>query len=74
MDKKEKKELFATMVYVFEKRAPVAPHKYIDMYGMEQNGCPSCYKELNRNEILYAGQAYCSVCGQCIDWGKDHIL
>lgn len=40
------------------------PKKYIAFDGIERNGCPSC----PRNEILYVGQKYCSVCGQKIDW------
>ena len=47
--------------------APKKPKKYIDMAGIERDGCPSC----DHNEILYAGQKYCSVCGQQIDWSKE---
>ena len=49
-----------------EKQVPKKPKRYIAFDGIERNGCPSC----PRNEILYAGQKYCSVCGQAIDWTK----
>lgn len=49
-----------------EKQIPKKPHKYIAFDGIERNGCPRCYEELGRNEILYAGQKYCSVCGQAL--------
>lgn len=39
-------------------------HRYIAFDGIERNGCPRCFEELGRNEILYAGQQHCSVCGQ----------
>lgn len=45
---------------LIEKQIPKKPKKYIAFDGIERNGCPSC----PRNEILYAGQKYCSVCGQ----------
>lgn len=42
------------------------PHKYVDDHGDTRNGCPNCYDTKNRNHILYAGQKFCSVCGQKI--------
>ena len=47
-----------------EKQIPKKPKRYIAFDGIERNGCPACSK----NEILYAGQKFCSVCGQAIDW------
>ncbi|HBW13803.1 MAG TPA: hypothetical protein DEF30_08310 [Proteiniclasticum sp.] len=47
-----------------EKQVPKKPRYYMDMYNHERPGCPEC----PRNEILYAGQKYCSVCGTKIDW------
>ena len=54
-----------------EKQVAKKPHKYIAFDGIERNGCPRCYEELGRNEILYAGQKYCSVCGQALKWGEE---
>jgi len=48
-----------------EKQIPKKPKKYVNLYGSTRNGCPAC----PRNEI-YAGQKYCSVCGQAIDWSE----
>jgi len=52
-------------IAAIEKQIAKKPKYYIDMYG--HTGCPGCPK----NEILYAGQKFCSVCGTKIDWGKD---
>ncbi len=60
----EQDRALATVQKTLEKQMPKQPKKYIDLYGMTRNGCPACPK----NEILYAGQKYCSVCGQAIDW------
>ncbi len=49
-----------------ERQIPKKPKKYVDLYGSTKNDCPVC----SENEILYAGQKYCSVCGQAIDWSK----
>ncbi len=46
-------------------------HKYIAYDGVERNGCPNCFEKYGKNEILYAGQKYCSVCGQAIDWSEE---
>lgn len=51
-----------------EKHIPKKPHKFIAYDGIERNGCPHCFEEYGKNEILYAGQKYCSVCSQRIDW------
>lgn len=51
-----------------ERRAPKKAHKYIAFDGITRNGCPDCFEQNGRNEILYAGQKHCSVCGQAIDW------
>ena len=50
-----------------EKQIPKKPHKYIAYDGIKRNGCPRCFEERGANEILYAGQKYCSVCGQRLD-------
>lgn len=50
-----------------DKQIPVKPHKYTAFDGIGRNGCPRCFEERGRNEILYAGQRYCSVCGQKIE-------
>ena len=47
-----------------EKQKQMKPHPYIAFDGIERNGCPRCFKESGQNEILYAGQKYCSACGQ----------
>ena len=60
----EQDKALAIVQKVLEKQMPKQPKKYIDLYGTTRNGCPVCPK----NEILYAGQKYCSVCGQAIDW------
>ncbi len=53
------------------KETPTVPKPYVDLYGDKRNGCPRCPKP----EILYAGQKYCSVCGQAIDWnGKENVI
>ncbi|MGB4589006.1 MAG: hypothetical protein WBI17_07200 [Clostridiaceae bacterium] len=46
---------------------PMKPRYFTDMYGHRKPGCPGCPKD----EILYAGQKFCSVCGTKFDWGKD---
>lgn len=61
-------ELQRVTVEVLKKQLPMEPHKYIAFDGIERNGCPRCFGERGRNEILYAGQKYCSVCGQKILW------
>lgn len=38
-----------------------------DREGFERNYCPRCWK-VGKMEVLYAGQKYCSVCGQCIGY------
>ncbi len=60
------KELHECIDKALEKQIPKKPKKYVDLYGDTRNGCPAC----PRNEILYAGQQYCSVCGQAIDWSE----
>lgn len=42
------------------------PHMYVDPCGDVRKGCPCCYEKTGRNQILYAGQKFCSVCGQRI--------
>lgn len=54
-------------IKALEKQIPKKPKRYIAFDGIERNGCPTC----PRNEILYAGQKYCSVCGQAINWEKE---
>lgn len=51
-------------VQSLEKQIAKKPRYYVDMYGHNRPGCPGC----PRNEILYAGQKYCKVCGTKIDW------
>lgn len=51
-------------IQALEKQIPKKPRYYIDNWGHNRPGCPGCA----RNEILYAGQKYCSVCGTKIDW------
>lgn len=51
-------------IEALEKQVPKKPRYYIDNWGHNRPGCPGCA----RNEILYAGQKYCSVCGTKIDW------
>ena len=60
----EQDRALATVQKALEKQIPKQPKEYMDLYSMTRNGCPTC----PRNEILYAGQKYCSVCGQAIDW------
>lgn len=55
-------------IEALEKQIPKKPKRYIAFDGIERNGCPSCL----RNEILYPGQKYCSVCGQKLDWGNEY--
>lgn len=57
-------EAFHVMEDATEKRIAKKPRYYIDNWGHNRPGCPGC----PRNEILYAGQKYCSVCGTKIDW------
>lgn len=66
----ERKEALHMGITALKIREPIKPHKYMDTYKTEKNGCPNCYEEKGQNEILYAGQKYCSVCGQAIDWSK----
>ena len=54
-------------IKALEKQIPKKPKRYVAFDGIERNGCPRCYEELGRNEILYAGQRFCSVCGQAIE-------
>ena len=56
-----------TTFAALEKQMPKKPIYYMDMYNHERPGCPGC----PRNEILYAGQKYCSVCGTKIDWSES---
>lgn len=44
------------------------PHPCIAFGVVERDGCPNCFGNGGRNVILYAGQKYCSVCGQAISW------
>lgn len=60
----EQDKALATVQKALERQIPKKPKKYVDLYKSIKNGCPACPK----NEILYAGQKYCSVCGQAIDW------
>lgn len=54
------------VVEALEKQVSKKPRYYTDMYNHKRPGCPGCPK----NEILYAGQKYCSVCGTKIDWSE----
>lgn len=54
-------------IAALEKQIAKKPRKYIAFDGIKRNGCPTCPKD----EILYAGQKYCSVCGQKIDWSEE---
>lgn len=54
------------IVLAITKLTPIKPRYFTDFEGFERPGCP-CH---DNNVILYAGQKYCSVCGQCIDWNK----
>lgn len=47
-------------------RQEMEPAEYTDMNGVTRKSCPRCLKETGHPEILYAGQRYCSVCGQKI--------
>ena len=58
---------FDMAITALEKQIPKKPRKYIAFDGIERNGCPACLKD----EILYAGQKYCSVCGKKIDWSRE---
>ena len=60
-------EVFEEMQKALEKQVAKKPRYYIDMYNHRRPGCPGC----PRNEILYAGQKYCSVCGTKIDWSAE---
>ena len=55
------------IIKALEMLTPKKPQRYIAFDGIERNGCPTC----DHNEILYAGQKYCSVCGQAIDWSEE---
>lgn len=55
------------VIDALKKQIPEKPHKYIAFDGIERNGCPNCFRGRKANEILYAGQKYCSVCGQKLD-------
>lgn len=54
-----------------EKQNAREPHPYIAFDGIERSGCPRCFEERGKNEILYAGQKYCSVCGQRLERKND---
>lgn len=47
------------------------PHKYIDRMDDVRNGCPNCYQKHKQKQILYAGQKFCSSCGQKIKYVND---
>lgn len=64
----DRKEAIYIAIQKLKKEVPKIPHIYIDSDKIERNGCPNCYEGKGQNEILYAGQKYCSVCGQAIDW------
>ena len=66
----DRKEALHIAIQNLRKEIPKRPHIYIDFNNMERNGCPRCYEDKEQNEILYAGQKYCSVCGQAIDWSE----
>lgn len=57
----------AIVVEALEKQVAKKPRYYTDMYNHKRPGCPGC----PRNEILYAGQRYCNVCGTKIDWSEE---
>lgn len=57
---------FSLAISTMQRAIPLEPHMYIGIDGFERRGCPRCWSERGRNEILYAGQKYCSVCGQAI--------
>lgn len=65
-----RKEALHMAIQKLRKEIPNKPHIFIDFCGFDKNGCPKCYEDKGKNEILYAGQKYCSVCGQAIDWEK----
>lgn len=54
-------------IQALEKQIPIKPRYYIDNWEHNRPGCPECPE----NEILYAGQKYCSVCGTKIDWSEE---
>lgn len=64
-------EVLHKALNALEKQIPKKPHKYIAFDGIERNGCPNCFEQNGRKEILYTGQKYCSVCGCKIDRGKE---
>ena len=59
--------IMTELVKAVKNATPKKPRAYIDFNGIIRMSCPSC----DRYEILYAGQKYCSVCGQRIDWSDD---
>ena len=67
----QRKEAIHMAIESLKRQILKKPHKYIAFDGIERNGCPHCFEERNANEILYAGQKYCSVCGQKLDWGDE---
>ena len=56
-----------TLKDAVNQQVPKKPRYYIDNWGHNRPGCPGC----PRNEILYAGQKYCNVCGTKIDWSDE---
>ncbi len=67
----DRKEALYVAMYKLRKEIPNKPHIFTDHDRFDKNGCPKCYEDKGRNEILYAGQKYCSVRGQAIDWIRD---
>ncbi len=65
-----RKEALYMAIQALRKAEPMKPYIFLDFYDREKNGCPKCHENNERNEILYAGQKYCSVCGQAIDWSE----
>lgn len=67
-------KLILDMVDGFETNASLTggrlPHVYVDSSGDMRNGCPNCYEKNGHNRILYAGQNFCSICGQKIIYNK----
>ena len=63
----ELEEAMEVAIQALEKQLAKKPRYYIDNWGHNRPGCPGC----PRNEILYAGQKYCSVCGTKIDWSVE---
>ena len=63
-----KRETMIACMNALGKQIPQMPKQYVAFDGIKRKGCPTC----DHNEILYAGQKYCSVCGQAIDWGDSY--